>query len=444
MDPRNKNLMLTRERPGGGFGSLLDLCAYLSVVAGYLDVVLAANHITWAPFLLFTALNIAWAAVYWYMSNGPCREEQIPWIFGSLGVLAVAAQLVSWQSTGFDWLLPAVTAAILSLSLPWRVALASTVAFFVATALTMLVFWCGCSAAEVANPVGTYFSEVITIAPVYLFVTVFSFVMRQQQVMRERAEELTAEVMGAKAELEQANAQLRRYSNEVEELAITRERNRMAREIHDTLGHYLTILAVQLETATKLEERNDPRLLTELQGARRIATDCLAEVRRSVAALRPAGLAHATFDDALRRLVVEAEAAAPELEITLDVEGDTQAVAPEVRVTLYRCVQEALTNVRKHARASKMLVRLRVEPAAVELTALDNGDPHTGAPQPPGYGLVGMKERVALLGGSIGAGPEAERGWRVEVRLPLNAGTEPAQPAQTGATRASEPLVTHT
>jgi signal transduction histidine kinase len=375
------------------------------------------------------------------MSKGPCLPWQLPWIYTTLGVLAVGAQLVSWQSTGFDWLLPAVTAAILSLSLPWRLALACTAGLFLATALTMLAFWCNCSSPAV-NPVGTYFSELVTIMPVYLFVTVFSFVMRQQQAMRERAEELTAEVMGAKAELEQANAQLRRYSTEVEELAITRERNRMAREIHDTLGHYLTILAVQLETATKLEERNDPRLLAELQEARRIATDCLAEVRRSVAALRPAGLAHATFEDALRHLAAAAEAAAADLHVTLDIEGDAQAISPELKVTLYRCVQEALTNVRKHAHASKVLLRLRVERDAVELTALDNGEPAAETMNPPGYGLVGMKERVALLGGAITAGPEPERGWRVEARLPLNATSEPESTASTGTARATDQLVT--
>jgi signal transduction histidine kinase len=389
---------------------------------------------------MFAAINVAWLSVFWYMSRGPCKEPQLPWIYAALAVLALAAQLVSWGSTGFDWLLPAVTAAILTLALPWPAALASTTGLFVATALTMLIFRCPCATGS-AYPFGSYFSELITIAPVYLFVTIFSFVMRRQQLMRERAEELADEVSLAKAELEQANAQLRRFSSEVEELTITRERNRMAREIHDTLGHYLTILAVQLETATKLEERRDPRLLAELQEARRIATDCLTEVRRSVEALRPAGLATATFHDALRRLVTEAEVAAPELRVTLDVEGDAQAIAPEVKVTLYRCVQEALTNVRKHARASKVLLRLRVEPDAVELTALDNGEPTTGPAPVPGYGLVGMTERVTLLGGAISAGPEPERGWRVEVRLPLTTGTEPRRAEEQSATTSTDPLV---
>ncbi|HEV2237357.1 MAG TPA: sensor histidine kinase [Ktedonobacterales bacterium] len=436
IDPRDRGLLLTRDHAGEDFPRVLDVCAYLSVSAGFLEAVISTPRLSWPQFLVFTALNIAWVSLYWYMSRGPCIESQLSLIFLGLAVFALGAQLATWQNTGFDWLLPAVTAAILTMSLPWPKALASATALFAVTALTMLISRTGAS----ATPTVSYFGEIISIVPVYLFVTIFSFVMRRQQLLRQRAEGLADEVSRAKAELEQANAQLRRFSSEVEELTTTRERNRMAREIHDTLGHYLTILAVQLETATKLEERDDPRLRAELLEARRIATDCLTEVRRSVAALRPAGLATSTFHEALRRLVTEAETAAPGLCVTLDEEGDAQSIAPEVKVTLYRCVQEALTNVRKHARASKVLVRLRVEPTVVELTALDNGERVVGAAPTPGYGLVGMTERVALLGGTIAAGPEPERGWRVEVRVPLSAGAEPQAAEGQCETPATEPL----
>jgi signal transduction histidine kinase len=147
----------------------------------------------------------------------------------------------------------------------------------------------------------------------------------------------------------------------------------MAREIHDTLGHYLTILAVKLETATRLEEHGDPRLAEELREARRIASECLAEVRHSVTALRPADPTAASLARALGQLVREFEAAAPDVEVTLDLEGDIECIAPEVRLALYRCAQEALTNVRKHAQASNVLLRVRTTDDVVELTVLDNG-----------------------------------------------------------------------
>jgi signal transduction histidine kinase len=223
--------------------------------------------------------------------------------------------------------------------------------------------------------------------------------------------------------LEAAQAQLRAHADQVEELAVSRERNRMAREIHDTLGHYLTILAVQLETAINLEERGDPRLHDELLEARRAAAECLAEVRQSVSALRPTDLSRSTLTEALARLVHEFAAALPETEIVLDAEGDVDALSPELRVTLYRCVQEALTNVRKHAQASKALVRLRVADDQAELTVLDNGQGVDDGSQasPSGFGLQGIRERIALVGGSVTAGPEPGGGWRVEATLPITA-----------------------
>ena len=91
----------------------------------------------------------------------------------------------------------------------------------------------------------------------------------------------------ANAKLAEAHTRLQEYSAQVEELSTVRERNRIAREIHDTLGHTLTLLSVQLETATQFEARGDPRLHEELQQARQVAKACLADIRHSVEALRP-------------------------------------------------------------------------------------------------------------------------------------------------------------
>src|SRR5262249_56912586 len=132
-----------------------------------------------------------------------------------------------------------------------------------------------------------------------------------------------------------------------------------------------TSLAVQDETATRLKERADPRLRDELGGARRGAAECVAEVRRSGAALRPADPTAVSFSAALERLAAELEAVAPETEVVLDVEGPAPELPPELppelRLALYRCVQEALTNIRKHAEATKVLVRPRVDTAQAEL-----------------------------------------------------------------------------
>jgi signal transduction histidine kinase len=226
------------------------------------------------------------------------------------------------------------------------------------------------------------------------------------------------------SELALAHRQLQEYSAQVEDLSVIRERNRIAREIHDTLGHALTLLAVQLETATHLEARGDPRLHEELLEARQVAKACLTEVRHSVEALRPDEASAISLQEPLQRLVAEFATICRETRITLDLEEATQPLHPELRQTLYRCAQEALTNIRKHAHATKVLLRLSMsdkQEGQVELTVLDNGQGSTPEHEQrvSGFGLLGMRERVELLDGTLRAGPKPGHGWRVEVVLPL-------------------------
>ncbi len=236
-----------------------------------------------------------------------------------------------------------------------------------------------------------------------------------------------------------ANSRLQEYSAQVEELSAVRERNRIAREIHDTLGHALTLLSVQLETATQLEARGAPRLHEELLQARQAAKACLTEVRHSVEALRPDEASAGSLQEQLRKLVAEFETTCRETQITLDLEEATHPLNPELCLALYRCAQEALTNIRKHARATKVLLRLSTsggQEEQVELTVLDNGQGSTPEHeyQASGFGLLGMRERVALLDGTLRAGPEYRGGWRVEVVLPL----KKQERAEVIATRAGE------
>ena len=243
----------------------------------------------------------------------------------------------------------------------------------------------------------------------------------QERVFREQMALAHAAKDASNAKLAEANSRLQEYSAQVEELSVIRERNRIAREIHDTLGHALTLLSVQLETATQLEARGDPRLHEELLQARQVAKACLTEVRHSVEALRPDEASAGSLEEQLRKLVAEFETTCPETRITLDLEEATHPLNPEVSLTLYRCAQEALTNIRKHAHATKVLLRLSTSDEQVELTVLDNGQgyPPEHEPQEFGFGLRGMRERVALLDGTLQAGPQPGQGWRVDVVLPL-------------------------
>ncbi|HKW22200.1 MAG TPA: sensor histidine kinase [Ktedonobacterales bacterium] len=417
-------------------GALVNSLGYITALAGYIITLLTTHPLTLPGFLAFTAANILWFACFLLLTRSSIliTMNQVHLLMIGLAVATFWAVALIFVGMSLDWLLPVVTIAVFMLAYPTRVALLFSSVIALGTMLMLLVASLGSSPSEILQ-------NQLSLAPALLYAFTFPLFMRQQREQRERAEALVVE-------LEAAQEQLQAHADQVEELAITRERNRMAREIHDTLGHYLTILAVQLETALKLEEHHDPRLHEELVEARRAAAESLAEVRRSVSALRPTDLARLTLTEALARLVREFESVLPETEIILDAEDDIDRLAPEVRVTLYRCVQEALTNIRKHAQATKVLVRLRVDgevdtnadgtpdSGQVELTVLDNGPhPANGAKETPsGFGLQGIRERIALVGGSVAAGPEPGAGWRVEVRLPTAPFATPADIAPSSVT----------
>ena len=391
---------------------LMDLAAYVTLAAGYLLGILAAwRPVTLPGFALFTAGNLLWLWLFQRMER--CGEgDTVPWRY-SIGMIVVTCGVLATTWLGFqlDWLLPIVTVGVtVSIYTPRRsLPLGATMWLLTMLALLWLEW-----PLTVPRQRATFLQSLAELGSAFVFSMAFAYVLRREMEQRARGEVLVAR-------LEAVQAQLRAQAGEVEELAVARERNRIAREIHDALGHYLTILAVQLETALKLEERGDSRLHTELLEARRVAAECLTEVRSSVAALRPADPTAVSLGAALERLARELEAALPETDIALDIEGPAQSLPSEHRAALYRCVQEALTNIHKHAHATKALVRLRVDARAAELAVLDNGDGAASGVDghKPGFGLLGMRERIALLGGDVTARPEPGRGWRVEVRLPV-------------------------
>src|SRR5205085_6155620 len=144
----------------------------------------------------------------------------------------------------------------------------------------------------------------------------------------------------ARAELGAANRRLREYAAQVEELATTKERNRLAREIHDSLGHYLTVVNVQIAAAQTLLAHDQPRALDHLCKAQLLTQEGLAEIRRSVAALRASPIESRPLAEALAMLVEQWNAAG--LSVSLTVDGTIRSLTPQANLTLYRAAQESL------------------------------------------------------------------------------------------------------
>jgi len=270
-------------------------------------------------------------------------------------------------------------------------------------------------ATAVALPIGLRFDtwtnalvNGLTAVTAILFVAAFADMRRKEQQTRERAEQLMAE-------LEKANAQLAAYATQAEELAVTQERNRLAREIHDNLGHYLTIVNVQIEAAKVVMDSDPDRALDAMDKAQELTQKGLARVRESVAALRESPVSNRPLDEAIASLVREMQSSGIVTEF--EMSGEPVALENKVALALYRAAQEGLTNVCRHARASRVDVLLDYQPGVVCLQVRDNG---VGASQTTGgFGLLGIRERMNLLGGKLEIETGVGKGFRLMASVPL-------------------------
>ncbi|GAB5559381.1 MAG: hypothetical protein SynsKO_10280 [Synoicihabitans sp.] len=252
----------------------------------------------------------------------------------------------------------------------------------------------------------TFRGAMLSYSPAYLFTVLFSFVTRNALQAREQAIEL-------KNELETANAQLRAQAAQTEELATTRERNRLAREIHDGVGHYLTVINVQTEAAQALLKTDPDRASEALAKAAQLSRDALADVRRSVGSLRDDAPRPALIDS-VRRL---AENAAVPIEFK--VTGEPRKLSSASEHALFRAAQEGITNIAKHADATRSWVELDfTSTGRAKLTVRDNGKGATASKSSRGFGICGMRERVDLLGGTVQSGDRREGGFQINVEIP--------------------------
>lgn len=206
------------------------------------------------------------------------------------------------------------------------------------------------------------------------------------------------------------------------------ERARIARELHDIVSHSLSVITIQIQAVRRRLgslETNEVEALEAIEATARQAMD---EMRRLLGVLRaqrePPALAPQPSFHQLHDLVEEARAAG--LQVRLEVVGDSVALSPGISLTAYRVVQEALTNVRKHAGATRAEVSVRYLPRSLEIRVDDTGGrrstpPRTERSHERGYGLAGMRERVTLYGGTLDAGPRPEGGFHILVSLPLAA-----------------------
>jgi signal transduction histidine kinase len=207
------------------------------------------------------------------------------------------------------------------------------------------------------------------------------------------------------------------------ERAATEERARIARELHDVVAHSVSVMVVQASGVRRLLKEEQHREREALLSVEQIGRQALTEMRRMLGVMRtgeeqPPALAPQPGLQHLDRLIAQVEEAG--LPVTLHVQGERPELAPGVDLSAYRIVQEGLTNALKHAKGARAEVTVCYDETSVRLEVADDGPGVNGA-DGMGHGLVGMRERVALYGGTIEAGPRDGGGFVLRARLPVEA-----------------------
>jgi signal transduction histidine kinase len=248
------------------------------------------------------------------------------------------------------------------------------------------------------------FNAVVLVSPWVLGIAVRSARSREAQ-LADRARELVRE--------RQRNA----------EQAVFAERVRIARELHDVVAHHVSVMGIQAGAARRVMARQPKEAaeaLSSIEGSSRTA---VLEMQRLLGFLRSEGDSEGFGSqpglDRVCDLVAESQRS--DLAITLTIQGEPRLLSPTLEVSAYRIVQEALTNSRKHSTGRTAAVRIQYSSSTLDLEVIDDGASTTSAPTPGGHGLIGMRERAALHGGQVDAGPRVGGGFGVHATFPLTA-----------------------
>ena len=378
-----------------------NLAFALTVVAAYVPLFFPGAR-SYDPTLTFGL--VALGAVYLIVGTTGfqtfCRVESPMSVILYLAIQIPLATMIVYLSRGDGLIgllvLPLASHSVIMVARRWLPFVLALLVLAVALPYGLLNGWSALLQAGIGYLAGI------------IFVVVFTLIAEDERAARAEVERLALQ-------LSEANDKLREYAAQAEELATIKERNRLAREIHDTLGHYLTTINMQLEAAQAVIESDRPRAVDALRKAQTLTKDGLADVRRSVAALRDSPMQGRSLPDAVTALANECRESG--LVIDFAVLGDLRALPPQTELTLYRVAQEGLTNVRRHSHASRAEIALDYRDAkTVRLQLQDNG---VGAKDAAGgFGLLGVRERVQLLDGTMNTSAASGGGFILKVELP--------------------------
>lgn len=259
-----------------------------------------------------------------------------------------------------------------------------------------------------------FVAESLSALEMILFILYMVLFISQQSSEKQEVLQLNEKLAVANEKLSEANEQLRIYAQESAHTAQVQERNRLAREIHDTLGHVLTGITAGADACIQMIDDSPEMARHQMQLIADTARNGMNDVRRSVKALRPDSLENQSLSGALNKMCTSmAESSGTAIQLEENLEG--LALSQDEEDAVYRTVQEGITNAIRHGHATRVHVVCHAEANVLTVVVTDNGIGCKSVS--PGFGLQHMQERMSMLGGSFRY--ESTDGFRIEVKIPL-------------------------
>jgi signal transduction histidine kinase len=254
------------------------------------------------------------------------------------------------------------------------------------------------------------YSNILLFSLTLIFALLLINALLAERLSRERLESVYQE-------LEITHYQLRQYALRIEDQATLQERNRIAREIHDGLGHTLSAQTIQINNALLLWQTKSDQALDALKQAKQLGAEALLEVRKSVSVMRSNPLQGKSLESAIAKLINDFKQNIG-VEVSEHIHLE-QTLPPEMNTTLYRIVQESLTNIYKHAQAKIVNLDLRQHAGFVHLEITDNGKGFNPNQNTTGFGLQGIRERTAALCGQFMLDSQPGEGCRLSITFSI-------------------------
>ncbi len=385
------------------FKGSADLAFAVVVLASYFAMFSSLKETNLLQLLIMVTLGVAYIAIGIYGYNFASKHKLSIWVAIYFLIQIVIGSIIVYLGKGAGF------SAILLLPLAGQAVVLAPGYWLYLSNLAIILGYVWAVRQHTSN-----LSDVWSSLPTVLAGLIYIMVFTQMAIDEERSKK---EVERLVLELEEVNEKLRSYANEVEQLTVIKERNRIAREIHDGLGHYLTTIHMQLQAAQAIIDENPEKAKDSIEKARSQSQIALIDVRRSVSTLRYDQSEKETIKDALDRAMRPCDWIG--IRSHLEIIGEERVLDEAIRSTIYRIVQETVNNTCKYSKAENYFCFLNYsDEKNLSLIIYDDG---VGVNEfRSGYGLQGLRERVEILDGVLKLHTFPKKGFRIEIEMPYD------------------------